>query len=97
MNTNSIILQNIDQEGLRSLIGEVVTERLESFKPKPVTNELLITRLETARKLRVSLPTLNELTKKGAIKAYRIGGRVLYKSNEVEASLMEVIASKYRR
>jgi excisionase family DNA binding protein len=42
-----------------------------------------ITRKETATLLHISLPTLNEWTKDGTLKSYRIGTRVLYKPDEV--------------
>jgi excisionase family DNA binding protein len=93
----SIILENIDHEALRALIGDVVSEKLESFEPKPETKDRYLTRKEVAAELRISLPTLNELTKKEKLKAYRIGGRVLYRESEVSAALQTISESKYRR
>ncbi len=93
MNTNSIILQNIDTEGLKTLIREVNAEMFAAIQPKPQPKDKYITRREVADKISISLPTLNEYTKTGKLKAYRIGGRVLYKESEVEAALIE----KYRR
>ena len=48
-----------------------------------------LTRKETAKLLNVSLPTLNEYSKSGKIKAYRVGVRVLYKQSEIESSLVQ--------
>jgi excisionase family DNA binding protein len=97
MNANSIILQNIDSDTLKALISEVLTEKLESFRPKPEPKDKYITRKEVAAELRISLPTLNELTKKEKLKAYRIGGRVLYRESEVSAALQTITAAKYQR
>lgn len=94
--TNSIILQNLDTESLKAIIREVNAEMVESFQPKQ-SKEQYLTRKETAQTLRVSLPTLNELTKKGKLTGYRLNGRVLYKSSEVDSSLVQIVASKYRR
>lgn len=51
--------------------------------------ERYLTRQEVAELLRISLPTLNELTKDGAIPSYRIGNStsVRYKSSEIEKAL----------
>jgi excisionase family DNA binding protein len=44
-------------------------------------------RQEVAKTLKISLPTLHEFTKKGILKAYKIGGRVLYKWDQIEKVL----------
>jgi len=38
----------------------------------------------------ISLVTVNEWRKKGILKAYKIGNRVYFKRNEVEAALVEI-------
>lgn len=55
------------------------------------------TRTEVAEELKISLPTLHELTKSGKLKAYRIGSRVLYRWDEVEESLNEIQSAKFKR
>jgi hypothetical protein len=47
--------------------------------------------------LKISLPLLHEHTKNGILKAYRIGGRVLYRWDEVYEALEKVETLKYRR
>ena len=67
---------------------------------KPVTDETAtgyLKREEVAKLLRVSLPTLHDWTKSGIIKAYRIGGRVLYKESEVKGSLHTIRSNKYKK
>ncbi|MEX2568015.1 MAG: helix-turn-helix domain-containing protein [Cyclobacteriaceae bacterium] len=54
-----------------------------------------MTRKETADKLKISLVTLNDWTKRGLIQSYLIGGRVLYKDSEIEASLYKTQTVKY--
>lgn len=53
----------------------------------------IYSREATAELLCVSLPTLNEWTKQGIIRAFRIGGRVLYKLEDINDSLKEVKTS----
>jgi len=52
------------------------------------TDELL-TRKQVALVLKVSLPTLNELTKDGTLKAYRVKGsnRLRYKTSDLNNAL----------
>ena len=52
------------------------------------------TRKETAQILRISLPTLNQYTKKRILTGYRFGVRVLYKQSEIELALSQI---KYGR
>ncbi len=57
--------------------------------PPPSSTDYL-SRKEVAEKLRMSLVTLDEYTKKGAIKGNRIGRRVLYKSSDVDSALSAI-------
>lgn len=55
------------------------------------------TRKEVAGAFKISLPTLNRLTKDGTLTAYRLGGRVLYKKAETNKALTEIPNFKHRR
>jgi hypothetical protein len=48
------------------------------------------TRKETAEMLNISLPTLNQYTKKRILTGYRVGVRVLYKQSEIELALVKM-------
>lgn len=80
-------------------VEKIIEEKFEKFfsrfndrvKNQDSDNKLL-TRKETAKYLRISLPTLNELTKSGAIPAYRIGGKVLYEKSKLIPSLNPITA-----
>lgn len=52
---------------------------------------------ELIKKLHISLPILDELTKYGIIKSYQIGSRVLYNWEEVKNSLQQANYTKYQR
>ena len=65
--------------------------------PKLVNSQTeLITRKQTAKIIGISLPTLNEWSKRGVIPSYRIGTRVRYKKDEVMSCLTKVKTIKYR-
>lgn len=95
--TNSIILNQVSEEELRNIISETVAEQLQKFSSPQKDQVKYLTRSEVSKLLRISLPTLNDYTKTGVIKGYRINGRVLYKSDEIENSLKEIQTIKYKR
>lgn len=56
------------------------------------------TRTQTAERLHISLTTLHTWTLAGKIPAYRVGGKVLYRPEEVDAALQAVnVGHKKRR
>ena len=98
---NQLFLVGITQDEILDRIGKIVEEKLVShLVPKPPQSSkpsTFGTRKEVSKELRISLPTLNDITKRGQLKAYRIGGRVLYKWEEVMRSLEEIRSLKYKR
>ncbi|MFC5191873.1 helix-turn-helix domain-containing protein [Algoriphagus aquatilis] len=93
---NKLILTS--QEELIEIIQKTVEEAVKNSSPvvlKSGQGETLLSRKETADKLKISLVTLNDWTKRGMIQSYIIGGRVLYKESEIEKSLHQVRTVKY--
>ena len=76
---------------LANAIAEKLAHLFEGIKPQELPPaETYRTRKETANQLNVSLPTLNEYTKKNLIKGYRFGVRVMYKQSDIEAALKQI-------
>ena len=94
---NSIILQNLTRQDLIDIFEGVLAEKLNELIPPAVSKTEYLTRKEVAGLLRISIPTLHELIKTGKLKAYRIGGRVLFNKSEVEDSLEKIESQKYKR
>jgi len=97
-----IVLSPISLSELEEKLAKVLEEKLKAFLLPSSTDTTVnpkeyATRKEVSERLRISLPTLNTLTKEGVLKGYRIGGRVLYKWSEVEAVLTEISTTKYKR
>jgi excisionase family DNA binding protein len=65
--------------------------------PTPDKPPFYITRAEAAAKLRVTLSTLDKYAKAGIVQSYKVGGRIRYKSNEIEQAFEQVKNQKYRR
>jgi excisionase family DNA binding protein len=96
----TIQIQQISVLELRELITEIIRKELKDFHPQLHSDkkkEVYGTRQEVAKELRISLPVLNEHTKKGTLPGYRLGGRVLYKWSEVFESLEKIKFLKYKR
>ena len=85
----------MSRDELKELIKDAIKDIIVPL-PATIENEF-ITREATAKRLGLSLPTLNEYSKIGLIPSYRIGSRVRYKSNEVEAALQKVQSVKGKR
>jgi len=91
MNTPTV--NNLEQipAALQWLVNEFAELRQnialsQTPTPTPAPEEF-ITRKEAAEKLHISLNTLDTYAKDGKVKAYRLGNRVLYKSNEITSAL----------
>lgn len=96
---NSIILQNVSLADIETMFSNLIDTKLQSIK-QPASEyspDKLLTRQETAKLLKISLPTLNDWTKLGIIKAKKIGTRVRYLHSDVEAAIKDIPNIKYAR
>jgi len=92
----NFILSSHTTEELSRIINLAVKDAIKDL-PIPTAQkcETFLTRKETAEKLKISLVTLNDWSKRGLIQSYLIGGRVLYKHSEIENSLHKTKSIKY--
>jgi excisionase family DNA binding protein len=93
-----LILSPIPLEELKAAITDAVKcelQKLQLHNTDPPTE--YITRKKTAEILGISLPTLNDWSKRGVIPSYRICSRVRYKREEVMNSVNKVQTIKYGR
>jgi excisionase family DNA binding protein len=70
---------------LRSLISEAVAEALQAQQAKPLPADRLLTRKDVAGLLRVSLPTIDSLVKRGSLTAIRTGRQTRFSETVVRA------------
>lgn len=68
-------------------LTNVLTGKETKAETSADQSEKFLTRSEVARLLKITLPTLHDWTKKGLLKAYRIGNRIRYKEVEVMATI----------
>jgi len=92
-----VIMTFYTPEQLYNLVSTAMNDVLKTTHQTVPESEsdFFLTRKETAEKLKISLPTLHDWSKRGLLKSYSIGGRILYKANEIESSLHAVKTVKY--
>ena len=83
---------------LNPFIDMVADRIVEQLLPAMANKEpRYYTRMETARILNITLPTLHRLTKDGLITSKKVGNRILYEAEAIDAAVMENRALKYKR
>lgn len=93
-----IVLSPIPLPDLLGEITKAVRSELDArTQPVQPPAEELLTRVEAAQLLGITLPTLRDYTRRGYVTGYRIGTRVRYKRNEVLDSLQRMRTAKRDR
>ena len=97
-----IILTTLNLEEFKVILREVLLENSPSTgvsdrKRDKNVDEKLISRKEVAQILGISLPTLTQLVKQDEVRAYHLGGRVMFKRSEILSSLKVVQTQKHKR
>jgi len=96
MDGKLIELRQISLNELRELITDSIRAEIANLNKTGNIKDLL-TREEVSELLNISLVSLYNHTKEGFIQSYKIGGRVLYKREDVLAALEKVKNLKYKR
>lgn len=88
----SIQLLQITPQQLQQIVVESFKNELnkliEHFQPK--APQELLTREETAQKLKINLSTLHNWTKNKTLTAYGMGSRVYYRNSEIEQAMVKL-------
>lgn len=69
-------------------LSEKLDKLTQNLQPKQAPQ--YYTRKEVAKMFNVDLSTIHNWTVKGVLTAYQIGGRVLYKANDIENAIVEL-------
>ena len=88
----SIQLLNLSTDELKEAILSELKPQLESLRQelRQQEPEEYLTRKELAEKLKITLPTITDWSKKGILKSYRVGKLVRFKKSEVDKALKEI-------
>ena len=86
-----LILTSLSLEDFRQIqeewFKESIKEILQQYKVKPL--EEYLTRQEAADVLKISLPTLDNLTKTKGLKRYQVGRDFRYKRSDIDKAVCE--------
>lgn len=100
----NVVYTAIPLADLKTEFAQIVEDKIknllaENSRQEENNREKFATRQEVADRLRISLPTLNSLSKQGVLNGHRLpkSRRVVYKWEEVEAVLQEINSTKYKR
>ena len=88
----TVQLISVTPEQLQNAIIEGVNTQLESLKLhfEPKQPKTYLTRAEVSKMLNVSYVTLNKWRKNNTLKAVGIGGRVLYRQEDIDNKIVEL-------
>lgn len=90
MKTNLIQIETTSADDFKSEIINGVITVLKSFGVHSQNNsEIILSREEAAKLLKISLVTLWDMTRKDKIPAFRIGNKVRYKKSDVLNALTQ--------
>ena len=84
----------VTPEQLKAYISDTIRDEFSKLAPSKSTNEQeattesYLTRQEVASILKISLPTLNELTKSGLLPSFRIASNIRYKASDINLALI---------
>lgn len=92
------LLVHMTEEDFRNDLRSIFAETIKGIAPQQtiISEPEYLTRQETASKFKISLVTLNRLTNSGILTSYKIGGRVLYRADQINSALSDN-PKKYRR
>lgn len=94
-----VLINNVSLDEFKDLLSDLIEEKFkETFKNSDINDseQKYLSRFEVAKLLKISLPTLHNLTINGVLSGYRVGRRVLYKKAEVDSSLAVIESMKYK-
>ena len=87
------ILHSTPLDKFREIVREEMRKGFEEHFNSAANNKQPTskywTRKKTAEELNITLPTLRKWTKSGKLKGHKIEGRVYYKPEEIDTSLVE--------
>ena len=83
---------SVNPEELKNAIIQEVKNELNALKLhlQPQQQTKYLTRLEVCELINVSLVTLHTWNKNGKLKAFGIGGRVLYRQEDIENAIIKL-------
>jgi excisionase family DNA binding protein len=87
--TDAILLKEVNPQQLTETILKGVETQINDLKKNftPKEPDDFLTRLETAKLLKISLTTIHDWKNQKILKAYKVGNRTYFSRKEIEQTL----------
>ena len=100
MNNSILSTRGLEQvtnffQPLLSQLADLVADRLRP--PIAEAPPVMMTREEVCEALHITKPTLNDWTKKGLLPSVKVGGRRLYRQDDVEMAVRKNLKNQQKR
>ena len=93
---NSVLIHNVTLDDFFEKFRSTIREEIQLTNSHKKEEPQYLTRKEAAKFLKISVPTLHNYTMTGRLNAFRMGRRVLYKMEDLELSMTEVVVSRFQ-
>ena len=91
----NVFLWGLTPQEFQKMLINALEQVIEPLKPAKESRSIeLLTRKETAKLLRISLPTLAKWSEQGIIHAISMGGRIYYSLSEIQNILEKKVSLK---
>ncbi len=97
MSTKIIQIEQLEVQTLLDRftgIENQLKEIRETIKPNADPDNEYLTRKDIATKFNIAIMTVHYWSRKGILKAYKVGHRVYYKKNEIDQALVKMRSIK---
>jgi excisionase family DNA binding protein len=87
--TDAVLVNGVTPQQLTETILKGVETQINDLKKNftPKEPEDFLTRMETAKLLKISLTTVHEWSNTGILKMYKVGNRTYFRRKEIENTL----------
>jgi excisionase family DNA binding protein len=94
--TDAILLKEVNPQQLTETILKGVETQINDLKKNFTAKEPedFLTRMETAKLLKISLTTVHEWSNTGILKMYKVGNRTYFSRKEIENTLFSSNSNK---
>lgn len=92
MKTQLLQIENLEANTLLAEFRELKTQikTLSKHTARKTLSERFLSRQDVAKLFGISYPTVQEWSRKGVLKAYKVANRVYFKANEIEQALIAI-------
>lgn len=96
---DTIILHQTSLQDFKILISDILEDKLKKYQTERTptkSDQVYLTRKEVCKRLKISLTTLHNYGKLRILNPLQIGGKILFRAEEIEKAVSEIQSGKYK-